>query len=300
LALLGRSVGVASKFALGALPGVLVGGWLNVSLYGVLLHSGYDDFGWPLASPDSTIVARYARWLVESHTAFPLAGLLALLVCPRDRRGLTALMLAIAAASTAVYLARRPMDDWRDLRFLLPAVALALVLSGAAAAAVADRVHRHGAAIFCCLLAVVLGSLNMIAANRRLAFSLDALEQRFRDTGILVRDRLPPNAALFTVGQSGTVRFYSDKEAIRWDAVDPAELDLALAWLRDAGYRPYVLIERTEESAFQRRFEGISFVGPLEWPPIFDVSRLARIFDPDDRARYLAGETIRTEYVGER
>jgi hypothetical protein len=38
-------------------------------------------------------------------------------------------------------------------------------------------------------------------------------------------------------------------------------------------------------------------LGALDWPPRFDVARQVRIFDPDDRARYLAGERIPTEIV---
>ena len=72
----------------------------------------------------------------------------------------------------------------------------------------------------------------------------------------------------------------------------------AIAWLVQGGYRPYILVERTEETPFRQRFEGISRVGPLDWPPIFDIDRQARIFDPADRARYLSGESVRTEYVG--
>jgi len=277
---------------------VAVLAWFNTQLYESPLGSGYGDLGQLFAASFIPVNAgRYLRWLVETHTVFPLLAIAAPLVCSRDRRGVIGLALGVAAAAASVYLVYRPFEEWWYLRFLLPAVVLALVLAAAAVAAFAGRVHRYGAAMICCLLAVSLGVSNVRAAQRGLAFSLHTLERRFRDTGVLVRDRLPANAAVLTVWQSGTVRFYSGKETILWDALDPWALDPAITWLVQSGYRPYILVDRIEETPFRQRFEGISRAGPLDWPPIFDIDRQARIFDPADRARYLAGEEVRTEYV---
>ena len=291
----------ALKFTVAALPGIAVLAWFNVELYGGPLRSGYGDLRQLFAvSFIPANAVRYVRWLVETHTVFPLLALAAPFVCPRALRGVIGLTMGVAGAAASVYLVYRPFDEWWYLRFLLPAVVLALVLSAAAVAAFADRIHRYGAAIMCCVLAASLGVSNLRAADRGLAFSLHLLEQRFRDTGVLVRDRLPSNAVFLTVWQSGTVRFYSGKETILWDALAPVDLDGVIAWLVQSGYRPYILVERIEETPFRQRFEGIARAGPLDWPPIFDVDRQARIFDPADRGRYLAGEGVRTEYVGRR
>jgi hypothetical protein len=277
---------------------VAVVGWLNAKLYGSALQSGYGDLGQLFAASFiPTNVIRYSRWLVESHTVFPLFAFAAPFVCTRAHRGVIGVALGIAAATTGVYLAYRPFENWWYLRFLLPAIVLALVLAAAAAASLAARVHRHGAAMMCAVLAVSLGLLNVRAADRGLAFSLHVLEQRFRDTGALVHDRLPPNAIVFSGWLSGTVRFYAGHEIVLWDAFDPSSLDDAISWLVQAGYRPYILVDRNEETPYRQRFEGISRAGPLDWPPVFDIDRQTRIFDPADRARYLAGEGIRTEDV---
>ena len=50
-------------------------------------------------------------------------------------------------------------------------------------------------------------------ANDRLAFTLKFLEQRYRSAGLIVRDRLPPNAVVLSVWDSGAVRFHGRKEA---------------------------------------------------------------------------------------
>jgi hypothetical protein len=82
-----------------------------------------------------------------------------------------------------------------------------------------------------------------------------------------------------------------------WDAMDPAWLDRAVAWLSAQDLKPYLLIERREEPDFRARFRTGSELGRLDWPPRFDWNRQVRIFDPADRARYLAGENYATENI---
>ena len=93
------------------------------------------------------------------------------------------------------------------------------------------------------------------------------------------------------------MRFHADREIVMWESLDPAWLDRALTWLRSKGLQPYLLFERREEPEFRARFRGQSEVGGLDWPPRFDLNRQVRIYDPADRARFLAGETYATENV---
>jgi hypothetical protein len=98
------------------------------------------------------------------------------------------------------------------------------------------------------------------------------------------------------VWESGSVRYYGHRRTILWDALDPDGLDAVLAELRGRGLRPYFLFERTEESEFRGRFAR-SEVGAVDWPPMAEVGGEVRIFNPDDRGRYAAGERVATEYV---
>src|SRR5688572_32429228 len=84
---------------------------------------------------------------------------------------------------------------------------------------------------------------------------------------------------------------------ILWDSLDPAWLDRAITWLRSQGRQPYLVFERREEPEFRARFRAQSDAGALDWPPRFDLGRQVRIYDPADRARYLAGESYPTENV---
>ena len=137
----------------------------------------------------------------------------------------------------------------------------------------------------------------MRSADDRLAFKLKFLEQRYRSAGIVVRDRLPENAVVLSVWDSGAVRFHGRKEALTWAGLDPAWLDRSLAWLDAHGHTPYILVESWEEPAFRSRFGPDSDTGKLDWPPKYEIDRVVRIFDPKDRAKYDRGENVDTEYL---
>jgi hypothetical protein len=167
-----------------------------------------------------------------------------------------------------------------------------LVLTSAVAVTATTRARMGGVIP---IAAVVLAILGTREAGERQAFQLQNLEGRYRDTAAMVEQRLPANAVLITVWQSGSVRFHAGREIVMWDSLDPAWLDRAVDWLTTRGLRPYFLFERREEPEFRARFRGQSALGALDWPPRFDMNRQVRVYDPVDRARYLAGEEYPTE-----
>ena len=38
-------------------------------------------------------------------------------------------------------------------------------------------------------------------------------------------------------------------------------------------------------------------LGGLEWPPIVEIDRAVRIYDPDDYERYMRGEFVKSERI---
>ena len=58
-----------------ALPFGLAVLWLNDALYGGPLRSGYGQLGQLFAAANArTNATSYGRWLVETHTVFPIVG----------------------------------------------------------------------------------------------------------------------------------------------------------------------------------------------------------------------------------
>jgi hypothetical protein len=132
-----------------------------------------------------------------------------------------------------------------------------------------------------------------VARDRR-AFELRDLERPYVDAGTFVAERLTSRTAFLTVKDSGAVEYYAQRPTVLWDMLPSHSLDRALDFLRAQGLRPLLLVETTEEPEFRARFSGASAIGGLDWPPIARIGRTVRVYDPADRARYLAGATIQT------
>ena len=279
--------------AAAALPGTIAMLWLNHELYGSVVASGYGAaaqlFG---AGHISQNVSNFGRAFLETQYLVPLIGVAAPFVFTDERRRISIVLLLGAAVVTLIYLLYHPYPEWWYLRFLIPALVLLVILTSAVGVALASRARMGGVVPIAAMVLAIAGAR---AAGARQAFELQQLEGRYRDAAALVTARLPEHAVLITVWPSGSIRFHADREIVMWDALDPAWLDRAVAWLRDRGHQPYLLIERREEPEFRTRFRGHSTYGALDWPPRIDLNRQVRIYDPGDRARFLAGETYPTD-----
>jgi hypothetical protein len=315
-----------AAFGLAALPFGLLVLWLNAALYGSPFRTGYGQLG-HLFGPAAVQVnaPNYLKWLVETHTAFPLLAFAAPFVVAREKRAAVALAIGLVLATCIVYFFYTPFDDWSYLRFLLPAIALMVVLASAVTvhavtylfsrlvrlkADTADKDSASRSSVVSGFSRTVIARTAIVAAiaaaiaifcvrtaGDRLAFDMKFLEQRYRSAGFVVRDRLPENAVVLSMWDSGAVRFHGRKEALTWAGLDPAWLDRSLAWLDTNGRTPYILVESWEEPAFRSRFANHSDIGKLDWPPKYEIDRVVRIFDPKDRARYHSGAHVNTEYL---
>jgi hypothetical protein len=284
-----------ARMIAGAVPGVIVLLVLNKALYGNVMGSGYgaasDLFSSGYINDNLT---NYSRALFQTQHIVPALALLAPLVFDGIKRKGAVLLLGFAAVEMAIYLLYQPFPEWWYLRFLIPAIVVLVILASAATVQILSRNVMGG---LIPILAVILGIVGTRAAGERQAFDLQRMEGRYRATAELVRDRLPANAVLITVWESGSMRFHAGREIVMWDSLDPAWLDRAITWLRSQGRQPYVLVERREEPDFRARFRDQSEIGRLDWPPRFDLNRQVRIYDPGDRARYLSGEDYPTENI---
>lgn len=279
----------------GALPGVAAWLWLNQVLYGSIAGNGYGEVGQLFSlSHVGANVANYGQAFYQTQTVFPLVAFAAPFMLVGEARRLVCWLLGFAAGVISVYLLYRPYPEWWYLRFLVPAIVLLIVIACSVAAQVADRARMRGVVA---IGTVVLALMGMRVAGEREVLALQLLEGRYRETATLIADRLPANAVLITVWQSGSVKFHAGREAVLWDSLDPEWLDRAVGWLSAQGRAPYILVERREEADFRDRFRGHAELGALDWPPRFNIGGQARIFAPADRARYLAGEAYPTENI---
>lgn len=276
-----------------ALPGVILMLWLNQQLYGSAIGSGYGDAADLFSTRHiSQNLSNFCRAFLDTQYLAPLLGVMAPFVFTDERRRIALVLLFGAAAAAVIYLFYQPYPEWWYLRFLIPSIVLLVILASATGVMLASRARMGGVVP---MAAVLLAILWTRAAGERQAFELQQLESRYRDAAAMVADRLPDNAVLITVWQSGSMRFHADREAVLWDSLDPAWLDRAVSWLQEQGRQPYFLFERREEPEFRSRFGGYSRYGGLDWPPRLDLNRQVRVYDPGDRERFLAGETYPTD-----
>jgi hypothetical protein len=262
--------------------------------YGSPLASGYgavgDIFALAHVAPNA---ARYGSWLLQTQTPLVLLSLAAPFVLPR---GFATLGLAYAAVTAGVYLPYLVFEDWSYVRFLLPAVPVLTVLTLGTVAALMRRCSTRQTATALGVVAVGLAAYGVWGARTHQAFALRQLESVYARSGIAVDGHVPANALVITSRYSGSVRYYAGRDTIVWDALDPASLDRAVAFARSRGLEPFFMLDSGEEAAFRSRFAG-SDLARLDWPPLLEIAPQVRVYQPAARARYLAGQSIATEYV---
>ena len=294
--------GAWRRFALAALPGLAAMAVLNAARYGSAAASGYGStdalFSLAHVAPN---LARYPRWIVETETPFIALALAAPWWASRHpaRARLAMVSFAAIVLTTATYLAYTVFDDWWYIRFLLPAIPLAIVLAVAVVLDIASRLLPTGKPVMAAtLLCVVIGAWHVHVARSRHVLDLQALESRFRVTGRYVARAMPGNAVFLAVQQSGSLRFHGARPTIAWDAIDPRALDRTIAWLSANGFRPFIALEDAEEPRFRARFSGEHF-GALDWPPAAEVHAPVRVrlFDPVSRAGFAVGGGVNTEHI---
>jgi len=300
LVLLLRDWRAVARFALAAAPGLAVMAWLNAARYGSPLASGYGstDVLFSFAHLESNLT-RYPRWLIETETPLVAAAFFAPWWAWRRpaRAWLVFVSLATAALTIATYLAYIVFDDWWYLRFLLPALPVLVVLSVAVLLEPARGrpAVRAAAAIVAC---AVVGAWHLHALRSRHVLDLQALESRFVVAGRYAGRALSADAVLLAAQQSGSLRYHGGRGTIAWDAIAPRALDATIEALRAAGRPPFLALEDGEEAAFRARFSGQRF-GGLDWPPHAEIQGMVRVrlYDPGERAAYLGGGQVATEYV---
>lgn len=83
---------------------------------------------------------------------------------------------------------------------------------------------------------------------------------------------------------SGSLRHYSGRLTLRWDAIDPRWFDRSPEVLKSQGLDPYILVEDTEAADLRTRLGARTRLGTLDWAPIADLPlpHRVRIYDPDD------------------
>jgi hypothetical protein len=251
-----------AAFAAGAAPGCLAVAAVNLALRQSPVASGYGSLDALFSIAHIPVnVSQFFGWLVDTQTPLWVAGFAALVVPVRalwpsaDARRAAVLLFGVAVAVWGAYLAYIPFGEWWFLRFVLPswtALAVGTAALLLAAGAAAGRRGRVAAAL-------AIGALGVFAVATALRLGVyppGEGERRYATIAEVVARHTEADAVIITEHNSGPIGYYGGRVALRYDELDPAWLDRAVAWLEQQGRKPYVLVEEWELDAFRRRFAG--------------------------------------------
>ena len=288
---LGDRMRAASVFAASVVPACLAIAWINQTLFGSPLASGYGSTADLFSIANVwTNVTRYGGWLMETQTPLVFAGMLALLVPSRhlwptvEIRRATGLLATVTIAVCAIYAAYMPFDAWWVLRFLLPcwpALCIGSVAVLRAASQIAGRQARAVEAI----AIVGLGLYTASVAARLHVFPDNEGERRYATVAQLVQQATEPSSIILASIHAGPLRYYAGRDTMRFDLLNEEWLDRAVAWLTEQGRHPYILIEDWERPAFEKRFAAANSLGRLALSPVlayraYQISGTVYLFDP--------------------
>jgi hypothetical protein len=252
--------------------------YVQLIRYGSPLASGYgsmsDLFGMEFVAAN---LRQYPAWLTDAHGPVIWLSLFAPFVLPRTGdRPLRVGLLVLAVAVWALYLpyvAFQP-HEWHYTRFLLPATAVMLLLSafvlvrGVRLLLPDARIVVGGAVLIAVL--VVMGR----AAVANGALHIHEAERKYPAAGRAVLAHAGPGAWVLTGQHSGSLRYYAGSRTIRWDLVEPADVDLVVDTLRARGAHPMVVLDPGEADEFRKRFAGSRTVSAMRLIEIVEETRL--------------------------
>ena len=262
----------AVRFSLGVAPFAAAIAAINASLYESALVSGYGtlrelyslSYWWPN-------VRQFVTWTMTTQTPIVLLASSYVIVprwFPRSPVPSSRLLLVgVAAGVKLSYLFYQPFDAWWYLRFLLPMWPIVMVLTAAAIDAVASRLSRRPALVVAAASALLVLNGCRVAAARD-AFAVGHAERRYVDVARFMDGHTDAAAVVLALQHSGTLRLYAGRLTLRFDQLDPAWLDRAIAFLDANGRHPYIVLEGDERALFARRFAG-TVAGALDHRPLF-------------------------------
>lgn len=192
----------------------------------------------------------------------------------------TTVILAVAAAVALPYLFYLRFDHWETLRFLLPglvplsilAAAGVTTLASASARADSGELRRDvaeaasggegGRSIrvpaVTALVFVLFAGAFAVRSERLMressVWEIQNLEARYPLVGQWFQVNTPTTSVALAGQHSGSLRWYGDRQTLRWDLMRPEELVPTVKELEEHGATVYAALEGTEQQGFDAKF----------------------------------------------
>ena len=279
-----------------AVPVAMAGVFLAVVQdlwYGSPFRSGYGTaeelFSVTNILPNA---GRYASWLVATSPILYVAPI----GFARVRRDAQARALfAFSLLAIAAYLLYAVFDHWSYLRFVLPAMAVFAVFTGIAFTTWIERWPVALRLPLFLVLTLGVAAHGLFTAGVLDTFKLRDQLRRVEQVAAAIDHTAPANAVLIAGEQSGSMRYYTGRSILRWEAATPDTFPKAIETLLKAERPIYIVLDAWEREPFRKKFPDI---GPaeLDWPPMLETGSTHRTFvwNLADRLRFQIGQKINT------
>jgi 4-amino-4-deoxy-L-arabinose transferase-like glycosyltransferase len=264
-----RAVVPTLAFAAGTAPFIGFVAWINAYLHGSPFTSGYGSLlpGFAVDHAMSNL-SRYPRWWLESQGVLTFLFLACLFRRHAGRRREAIVLLLFSAAVFLCYLFYMPFDAWWFLRFLLPAIPFAFIFCADAVQWLTSRFSQT-VRLAALLAFTVVATIHAVGFSRDAGIStIGEGEQKYVETGVFVDRVTPPDAVIVSVQHGGSIRYYSGRLTLRFDAFEGGELDRAIEALEGSGRPVYLLLEGFEVPRFRERFAGQRALASLDRGPV--------------------------------
>ena len=280
-------------FAVAVVPAGAFLGFMQFVFYGSPLRSGYGSaeelFSISNVGPN---IVRYFNWLIATAPVLLLAPFA--FVRLKSNSHVRAFMV-FALLVVGAYLIYAVFDHWSYLRFLLPAMAVFAIFAGIELAAWIDR--WPVAIRFPIFVALMLGIIahSLFVARSLDTFKLNEQFRRVEQVADAINHTAPSNAVIIAGEQSGSMRYYTGRSILRWEAATPDIFPKAIETVLKAERPIYIVLDAWEMEPFREKFAE---VGPaaLDWPAMIEAGSSHRTlaWNLADRFRFQIGQRIYT------
>lgn len=242
----GLAIGVAIQIA------------IQQRLYGSPFSTGYGASAalFSLSHVPTNLSIFFVRHGWDVVGPFWLPGLIVgLFAAKPEPRSIPALIFGAVLVPYLLYLS---FDHWETLRYLLPGIVPLTIVAadGLMHIARAPRKAAFTAGLVIVIVAITAGRSESLM-RRSSVWDISSLEARYPLAGEWINVNTPPNSVVLALQHSGSLRWYGNRQTLRWDFMDPEQLVPIVRELRSHGATVFVALEGDEVEMFDQRFAGV-------------------------------------------
>jgi hypothetical protein len=144
------------------------------------------------------------------------------------------------------------------LRFLLPGIVPLTIVAADGLMHIARMARKPAVtAVLVAAMLIIFAGRSESLLRHSSAWDIASLEERYPLAGEWINVNTPQNSVVLANQHSGSLRWYGRRQTLRWDFIDPPQLETIVNELQGHGATVYVALEGDEVKMFDDRFAGV-------------------------------------------